>query len=165
MRRLAAVGVSATVLVGLLTGCGSDEYPSYSKAKACSVPAEKISAVVGTDHFATRTKGGPLPLTTQPFFDCSVNLSEEQQDVVAVTAYKLSAKDQASRRKQIAETDEQFTVGRVSAGVKLSEGGFSGYMLCGAVAASVQAGPDRAVSEAERKALVTAVAEAAGCDS
>jgi hypothetical protein len=51
-----------------------------------------------------------------------------------------------------------------AAGVKLSEGGFSEYMLCGAVAASVQAGPDRAVSEADRKSPVTAVAEAAGCE-
>ena len=162
MRRGAAVVAAGAVCVGLVSGCGHD-YPSYSHPQACSVPAETITKVLGTDHFRTRAKGRELPLTTQAYYDCTVATSDKHQAVVSITAMKLSPDDQASRRKQIAAADEQLTVGQTSVGITPSDGSFDAYLLCGPVAASVQASPDRTVTKAERTALVTAVAEAAGC--
>jgi hypothetical protein len=159
---LAAAGV---LLALTLAGCGGDDYPSYTKSKACGVPRQSIVDVVGTDHFHTRTKGGPLPVTTQPSYQCNVDLSEDERDVVAVTASAVSSGTAASTRKQIADADETFSVDEGTAGLTLSGTSFKGYWLCGTMSAYVDASPDRKTTAAERRTLLTEVARAAGCGS
>lgn len=163
--RIPVLAATLATLALALAGCGSDDYPSYARSKACSVPKQTIVDVLGTDHFHTRTKGGPLPVTTQPSFQCSVDLSEEKRDVVAVTASAVSSDTAASTRKQIAAADETFSMGEGQVGVTLSGTSFKGYWLCNTMSAYVNASPDRKTTEAQRKALLTEVARAAGCGS
>lgn len=163
--RITVLATAGVALALTLAGCGGDDYPSYTKSKACSVPTQSIVDVLGTDHFHTRTKGGPLPVTTQPSFQCNVDLSEEERDIIAVTAGAVSSDTAASTRKQIAAADETFAVGEGQVGVKLSGTSFKGYWLCDTMSAYVDASPDRKTTAAQRKALLTEVAEAAGCGS
>lgn len=162
--RIPMLALAGVALVLVLAGCGSD-YPSYAKSKACGVPQQTVVDVVGTDHFHTRTRGGPLPVTTQPSFQCSVDLSEEKRDIVSVTAGAVSSDTAATTERQITEAVESFAVGKGKVGVTLSGDSFKGYWLCGTMSAYVDASPDRKTSSAERRALLTALANAAGCGS
>lgn len=157
---------AASVVFALaLAGCGNDEFPSYAKSKACGLPKQSIVDVLGTDHFHTRTKGGPLPVTTQPSFQCDVDLSEERRDVVSVTASAVSSDTSASTQRVIEGADESFPVGEGRAGLDLSGTSFKGYWLCGTMSAYVGASPDRTTTPAQRKTLLAALAKAAGCGS
>jgi hypothetical protein len=161
--RIPVLAVTSVALVLTLAGCGGDDYPSYGKDKACGVPTKRLVDVLGTDQFHTRTKGGPLPVTTQPSFQCNVDLSEEKRDVVSVTAGAVSSDTAESTRRVIAGADEKFTVSEGQVGITRSGTSFKGYWLCGTMSAYVDASPDRKTTADQRQALLTALAEAAGC--
>ena len=114
---LVAVG-SAALLLGALSGCGGD-VPSYSKSKACGVPADQISAVLGTDHFHTVTRGNTLPPREGVTFRCSVN-TEDRDDMVTVTAERTSSDVLAQPQQMIASADERFSVAGAPAGIDVT---------------------------------------------
>lgn len=163
MRGVVVTISSAAVLAGSLTGCGGG-VPSYSKSKACGVPTDRISAVLGTDHFHTVTRGDTLPPGESVTFRCSVNL-EDRDDMVTVTAERTSPDVLAQQQQKIAEADEQFTVAGAPAGVDVTSDAFTGRWTCaerlpsGTMRVYVTAGEK--ATAAERKALLSAVAERA----
>ncbi|MEO7351884.1 MAG: hypothetical protein ABIR34_04565 [Marmoricola sp.] len=158
--------VTTLVVAAGLAGCGGEDFPSYPNSKACGVSAKRVQAVVGTDHYKTQTKGDALPPTSSPLFSCSVNLADHP-NVLIVTARLRSFDKVATAKKQIAASDEKFTVGAGHAGIEVIGDAFTALWVCetldksGTMTASVDGGHVGA-SAAERRALVTAVAEKAG---
>ncbi len=167
MRGVIAVVGSATVLAGILGGCGGG-LPAYPNSKACGIPAGRISDVLGTDHFRTTTKGNTLPPREGVSFECSVDL-EDDDDLVTVLAERTSFDILAQQQKMIAAADEQFTVAGAPAGVDVGDHGFTGRWTCaqrvpgGTMRVYVTAG--KKTTAAHREALLSAVAERAsqGC--
>ena len=166
MRRVAAALGCAALLSGTLGGCGGG-IPSYSKSKACGVPVERISAVLGTDHFHTVTRGDTLPPrdVVGASFRCSVDL-EDRDDMVTVLAERTGVDELAQLKQKIATADEQFTVAGAPAGVDVAADSFTGTWTCahrvpgeGTMRIYVTAG--KKATAADRKALVSAVAERA----
>jgi hypothetical protein len=164
MRPVAVLAALAAV-VGV-SGCGGDDYPSYSGSKACGVPAATVTDVVGTDQYKTVTKGESLPPTGVRPFSCSVNLAD-RKNAVTVTAKLASFNDIANRKKQIAASEEKFSVAGGQAGVDVHGQDFTALWVCdtndpdGTITATVTAGDTKASAE-QRRALVTTVAEEAG---
>jgi hypothetical protein len=164
MRPVAAVAALAAVI--WLSGCGGDDVPSYSGSKACGVSADKITDVVGTDHYKTVTKGQDLPPTGVRSFTCSVSTAD-RKNVVTVMAKLASPNDIANRKQQITASDETFAVAGGQAGIDVHGSDFTALWVCdtndpnGTITASVDGGDTKA-SSAQRRALVTAVAEQAG---
>jgi hypothetical protein len=160
--RSAALITTLAVAVAL-SGCGG--FSKYSRSKACGVPTGDVSAVVGTDRFHTTTRGETIPPVTGTSFTCSVNLLD-RDGVLTVTAERLAGDVLARYREQIVDADEQFTVAGGPAGIEVTDSGFTGRWMCeqqgraGAMRIHVRA--DTKASAAERRALVTAVAERAG---
>jgi len=162
----AVVVLAALAAAVGLAGCGGDDYPSYSGSKACGVPAATVTDVVGTDQYKTVTRGEALPPTGVRSFSCSVNRAD-QKNAVTVMAKLASFDDIDSRKKQIAAADETFSVAGGQAGIDVNGQDFTALWVCdtndpnGTITASVTAGDTKASAE-QRRALVTAVAEAAG---
>jgi hypothetical protein len=162
MRGLVVAISSATLLAGVLGGCGG--VPSYSGSKACGVPVERISAVLGTDHFHTVTRGGTLPPRTGVTFRCSVDL-EDRDDMVTVTAERTSSEIMTQQQQTIAAADERFTVAGAAAGIDVASHSFSGRWTCperspdGTMRVYVTAGEK--ATAAQRKALLRDVAQRA----
>ena len=161
MRGVLVAISSAALLLGALSGCGGD-VPSYSKSKACGIPADQISAVLGTDHFHTVTRGNTLPPREGVTFRCSVN-TEDRDDMVTVTAERTSPDVLAQQQQMIASADERFTVAGAPAGIDVSSDSFTGRWTCaqrvpdGTMRVYVTAG--KKATAAERKALLSAAAE------
>lgn len=156
--------VAALVVAVALTGCSATGYSAYSRSKACGVATGLISDVVGTDEFHTETRGDSLPPTTSSFA-CDVNLVD-QDDVLTVTVDRISAGQFPADAQQIAEADDRFDVAGAAAGIDVSEGAFTGRWMCaeqspdGTLKVYVTAG--REASAAQRRALVSAIAERVG---
>jgi hypothetical protein len=163
--RPVVVLAALAVVVGV-SGCGGDDYSSYSGSKACGVPAATVTDVVGTDEYKTVTKGEALPPTGVRSYSCSVNLAD-RKNALTVSAKRASFNDIDNRKRQIAASDEKFPVAGGQAGIDVHGQDFTALWVCdtkdpdGTITASVSAG-DTQASAQQRRALVTTVAEEAG---
>jgi hypothetical protein len=147
----------------LVAGCGDDDVPRYPEAKACGVPVEKVVDVVGTDHFHTETKGGRLPLGSSPRFGCDVDVAGKP-DVLSVTVRVGGPSSQAETQRSIDGADRQFQAADGPAGLRQDGDGFSAYWRCpGTSTTYITGSPEKQPGAEDLEALVTAVAEAAGC--
>lgn len=152
------------VLAVVTTGCSATGYSAYSRSKACGVATELISDVLGTDEFHTVTRGDSMRPTTSGFA-CDVNLAD-QDDILTVTVDRESVDRVPAYAKAIADADDRFTAAGAGAGIDVSEGGFTGRWMCadpspdGTLRIYVTAGKHG--SAAQRRALVSAVAERVG---
>lgn len=125
--------------------------------------------MLSTDEFHTRTAGRTLPPpTSRPAFVCDVNLMG-RDDVLSVRADWLSSQKLPAYAARIAVADEQFTVAGAPVGIDVTEDGFTGRWTCTGQSAEgtmrIRVTSDERATAADRRALVTTVAEkaAAAC--
>lgn len=164
MRRTGAAVAAGAAAVVLLTGCGGD--PAYSKSKACGVSADLVTAVLGTDQYSTVTRGDELPPQQSPSYSCAVKQGDRAY-ALNVKSERTSAQEIASRKERIAASDVRFSVAGGQAGIAGNAENFTALWVCdtadpnGTITASVDASKTKG-SAADRRQLVTAVAEQAG---
>jgi hypothetical protein len=158
-RRL--IAAPALIAVILTAGCGDDGPAAYDGAKACGVGADRVAAVLGTDHFDVITRGATsLPA---PHLDCHANTAGHDYALAVIVA-PVDARTRAEQEGEIAHAPARFdhdSGGRI--GIVRQGDGFTGRWVCGDMRAYVTAVLGDGYTDADGRNLMTSMADAVGC--
>ena len=178
MIRTALITVTALLTsVVLVTGCGASG-PRYEKQRACGIPTDIVTAVVGNDHYEVVQSGSdtlPLGPGTDSANGLTCTIERDDRMLVEFSARRTSADDLEQRIQNAESADEHYahadgTLG-FSAEKNSVDGGndYEGWWACGIQSPDgtqvAAANASSAVEGKERdfQALLEAVATAAGC--
>lgn len=143
----------------LLGGC---QDPTYESSHACSIPAETVAAVLGTDRFTAPTERlDELPFTDESLVragsaTCRVDAGD---DSLLVQALVIPSTEAPRRAAAIREGGDSFALLGGVARADESVGGWA----CGSVLATVRLDDDRSSDPADMRSSIDAVAREATC--
>lgn len=177
MTRTALITVTALLTSLVLTGCGASG-PRYEKQRACGIPTDIVTAVVGDDHYEVVHSGSdtlPLGPGTDAANGLTCTIERDNRMLVEFSARRTSADDLEQRNQNAESADEHYahadgTLG-FSAESNDADGGddYEGWWVCGTQSpdgTQVAAATASSTVKAEKRdfqALLEAVATAAGC--
>lgn len=183
--RLAAASLAVLTSGIFLSGCGSKP-PSYTKSSVCGVPTSVVRGVMGTSRFTVGQsverslsdvpagpRAGALPLSKGKggITRIQCDVKERGHESSISFAFSLQTAEEAGiMMKAIMASDPHFETGGGVGTTNLYSGNHENWRWAcstttprvGTPVAGGSFGPP-GVTERERKALVAAVAKAAGC--
>lgn len=178
MIRTALITVTALSTSLVLTGCGASG-PRYERQRACGIPTDIVTAVVGDDHYEVVHSGSdtlPLGPGTDSANGLTCTIERDNRMLVEFSARRTSADDLEQRIQNAESADEQYTHANGTLGFSAkkddSDDGYDyeGWWVCDThqpdgtqvVAATASSTVD--AKKHDFQALLEAVATAAGCD-
>lgn len=177
MTRTAFITVTALLMSAVLTGCGATG-PRYEKKRACGIPADIVTAVVGDNQYeAIQTGSDTLPLGpgTDSANGLTCTIERDNRMLVEFSARRTSADDLEQRIQNAESADEHYvhaggTLGFSAEKNDADDGDdYEGWWVCdtqspdGTQVAAATASSSVKAKNRDFQALLEAVATAAGC--
>lgn len=161
----------------LLTGCGASG-PRYEMQRACGIPTDIVTAVVGNDQYEVAQTGSdtlPLGPGTDSANGLTCTIERDDRTLVEFSARRTSADDLEQRIQHAESADEHYahadgTLGFSAEKDDVDDGyDYEGWWACGVQlpdgtqVAAASARSTVEISKRDFQALLEAVATAAGC--
>lgn len=177
MTRIALITVTALLTSAAVSGCGTNG-PSYEKGRACGIPTDIVTSVVGDNHYEVIQSGSdslPLGPGTDAANGFTCKIERENLLLVEFSAQRTSADDLKQRIQNASSADEHYahadgTLGFSAEKNDVDEGhDYEGWWVCGTESpdgtqvASAIARSTLGAEKSDFRALLEAVATAAGC--